>query len=129
MVASLPYFRRKVGRPLLIVWDRLNAHGSARTRAWLAARAADYAVAPLPAYAPDLNPEEQCNRDVKYALLNAVPADVADLHAQARREFRRLGRSPARLASFFRHAGLRVTMNSAKHIIRDARVTSRVVRQ
>lgn len=109
VVASLPYFRRKVGRPLLVVWDRLNAHVSRRTRAWLAARPADFAVAYLPGYAPDLNPEEQCNRHVKHALLNAVPADAAELEAGARREFRRLGRQPALLASFFRHAGLRVT--------------------
>jgi hypothetical protein len=109
VIASLPYFRRKVGRPLLVVWDRLNAHISGRTRDWIAARPADYATAPLPSYAPDLNPEEQCNRHAKHALLNALPDDVAALRAQARREFRRLGRQPELLASFFRHAGLRVT--------------------
>lgn len=109
LLATLPYFRRRLGRPLLVVWDRLNAHVARRTQAWLAARAADYASAFLPGYAPDLNPEEQCNRHAKYALLNALPADVAELLAQARREFRRLGRRPDLLASFFAHAGLRVT--------------------
>jgi transposase len=108
-VASLPYFRRNVGRPLLLVWDRLNAHIARRTQAFLAAHPADYAAAFLPSYAPDLNPEELCNQHVKKALLNALPADVAELRAQARREFRRLGRQPELLASFFRHVGLRVT--------------------
>jgi transposase len=109
LLAALPYFRRRAGRPLLLVWDRLNAHAAGRTRAWLDARAADYAAAFLPGYAPDLNPEEQCNRHAKYALLNAPPGGVAALLAQTRREFRRLGRRPDLLASFFAHAGLRVT--------------------
>jgi transposase len=109
LLATLPYFRRRIGRPLLLVWDRLNAHVSGRTRTWLAAHAADYAVAFLPGYAPDLNPEEQCNRHAKHALLNALPSDVAALRTQARREFRRLGYRPDLLAHFFAHAGFRVT--------------------
>ena len=109
LLATLPYFRRQIGQPLLFVWDRLNAHVAGRTQAWLAGRPAHYANAFLPGYAPDLNPEEQCNRHAKYALLNASPGDVAELRAQARREFRRLGRRPDLLASFFAHAGLRVT--------------------
>lgn len=109
VIECLPYFRRQVGRPLLVVWDQLNAHVSRRTRAWVAARPDGYATAPLPSYAPDLNPEEQCNHHAKHALRNALPEDVAALRAQARREFRRLGRQPELLASFFRHAGLRVT--------------------
>lgn len=109
LLATLPYFRRRVGRPLLLVWDRLNAHVAGRTQRWLAVRAADYANAFLPGYAPDLNPEEQCNRHAKYALLNALPADVDELRAHARREFRRLSHRSDLLASFFAHAGLRVT--------------------
>jgi transposase len=52
------YFRRKVGQPLLLVWDRLNAHVARRTQAFVAAHAADDAATFLPGYAPELNPEE-----------------------------------------------------------------------
>lgn len=109
LVATLPYFRRRIGRPLLLVWDRLNAHVASYTQRWLAARAPDYANAFLPGYAPDLNPEEQCNRHAKHALLNALPGDVIELRAQARREFGRLSHQSDLLASFFAHAGLPVT--------------------
>lgn len=109
LLASLRYFRRQVGRPLLLVWDGLHAHVARRTRDWLAAHTRDFAIARLPSYAPELNPEEQCNRHVKHARLNALPADDAELRAQARREFQRLARQPHLLASFFQHAGLRVT--------------------
>ena len=91
---ALRYFRRKIGTPLLVVWDRLNAHRSQVTTAFIAAHAQDYAVAYLPAYAPELNPEEQCNALVKRAMANALPGSVDDLHRLARREFGRLKRHP-----------------------------------
>jgi transposase len=109
VIAALRYLRRRVGRPLAVVWDRLNAHRAKPVLAFVAAHPADYRIEWLPPYAPDLNPEELCNGAVKRALLNAAPASVDELHRQARRGFRRLGRQPALLHSFFRHAGLRVT--------------------
>jgi hypothetical protein len=66
-------------------------------------------LANLPAYAPELNPEEQCNVVVKRALANALPGSVADLHRLACCEFDRLTRRPEMIVSFFRHAGLSVT--------------------
>ncbi|MCU0633298.1 MAG: IS630 family transposase [Gemmatimonadaceae bacterium] len=104
---ALAYFARQLDAPLLLVWDRLNTHRSAVSQAWL--RAHDIANVFLPVYAPELNPEEQCNRHVKHAMLNAVPANLTALLSHARREFRRLGRRPTTLAHFFDHAGLLVT--------------------
>jgi transposase len=74
----------------------------------LAAHPQDYEVAYLPPYAPELNPEEQCNAFVKRAMENALPGSVADLHRLARREFGRLQRRPEMIVRFFRHAGLSV---------------------
>ena len=108
VIQALRFFRRKVGTPLLVVWDRLNAHRSQATTAFIAAHAQDDAVAYLPADAPELNPEEQCNALVKRAMANALPASVADLHRLARREFCRLQGQPKMIVSFFRHAGLSV---------------------
>jgi transposase len=106
VIAALRHFRRRVGSPLLVVWDRLNAHRAALVLALVAAHPRDYRLEFLPPYAPDLNPEELCNGAVKRALLNAVPGSVDDLHAAARRGFRRLAGRPDLLRSFFRHAGL-----------------------
>ena len=108
VISALRYFRRKIGTPLLVVWDRLNAHRSRATTAFIAAHPQDYAAAYLPAYAPELNPEEQCNACVKRAMENALPGSVADLHRLARREFGRLQQRPELITSFFRHAGLSV---------------------
>jgi len=51
VIQALRFFRRKIGTPLLVVWDRLNAHRSKLTTAFIAAHPQDYAVAYLPAYA------------------------------------------------------------------------------
>ena len=108
VILALRHFRRKVGAPLLVIWDRLTAHRARRTAAFLAAHPQDFAVASLPAYAPELNPEEPCNACVKRAMENATPSCVADLHRLVRRGFRRLQHRPELIVGCFRHAGLRV---------------------
>ena len=109
VILALRHFRRGAGAPLLVVRGRLNAHRARRTAAFLAAHPRDFAVAYLPAYAPELNPEEQRNACVKRAMANALPTSVADLHRLARREFRRLQHRPELIVGCFRHAGLSVT--------------------
>jgi transposase len=108
VLVALRHFRRRIGRPLVVVWDRLNAHRAKLVQAFVAAHPADFRLEWLPPYAPDLNPEELCNGAVKRDLLNAAPAAVDALHRAARLGFRRLGRRPELLHSFFLHAGLSV---------------------
>lgn len=108
VLRALPYFRRQLGRPLLIVWDRLNAHRSREVMQFIAAHARDYALAYLPAYAPELNPEEQANAWVKRRMANALPPSITALATLARNSFRQLQARPAIIRHFFRHAGLHV---------------------
>ncbi len=109
VILALRHFRRQVGTPLLVVWGRLNAHRARRTAAFLAAHPRDFAVACLPAYAPDLNPEEPCNAWVKRIMENALPRDVAELGQLVRRALRRLQHRADFIIGCFRHAGLRIT--------------------
>jgi len=106
VIAALRHFRRRIGQPLLVSWDRLNAHRAKIVQDFVAAHPDDDRLAWLPPYAPELNPEELCNGAVKRALLDAAPASVDELHQHARRALLRLGRRPAVLRGFFRHAGL-----------------------
>lgn len=108
VIVALRHFRRKVGCPLLVLWDRLNAHRAKLVQTLVDAHPDDYALEWLPPYAPDLNPEELCNGAVKQALLNAAPASVDELRQVVRRSFVRLGRRPDVLHAFFRHVGLTV---------------------
>ena len=106
VIVALRYFRRRIGRPLVVAWDRSNAHRAGPVLAFVRAHPGDYRLEWLPAYAPELNPEELCHGAVKRQTLNALPGSVDDLHRQARRGFVRLGRCPAVLRGFFRHVGL-----------------------
>lgn len=108
VLAALAYFRRQLGTPLLIVWDRLNAHRSREVMQFIAAHARDYTLAYLPAYAPELNPEEQANAWVKRRMANALPSSIAALATLARASFRQLQARPTLIRHFFHHAGLHV---------------------
>lgn len=108
VLSALIYFRRQLATPLLIIWDRLHAHRSREVVDFVAQHSRDYAIAYLPAYAPELNPEEQANAWVKRELANALPDSVADLAALARTSFRRLQHQPVLIRHFFEHAGLHV---------------------
>jgi hypothetical protein len=105
VIQVLRYVRRRISTPLLVVWDRLNAHRSRATSAFIAAHPQDYAAA----YTPELNPEEQCDALVKPAMAKALPGSVDDLHRLARRELGQLKRHPEMIVRFLRHAGLSVT--------------------
>jgi transposase len=106
VVQALRYFRRRVGRPLLVVWDRLQAHRSAKVKRFVEAHPRDFQLHFLPPYAPDLNPEEGCNSAAKEPLKNLEADSVEGLRRAVRASFRRLGRDKAALRGFFRHAGL-----------------------
>ena len=108
VLAALTDFRRQLATPLLIIWDRLHAHRSREVVDFVATHARDYAISYLPAYAPELNPEDQANAWVKREKANALPHSVADLAALARASFRRLQHQPALIRHFFEHAGLHV---------------------
>ncbi|MGE6758776.1 transposase [Corallococcus interemptor] len=106
VVAALRHFRRKVGHPLVVVWDRLGAHHSNEVKRFVESHSSDFVLESFPAYSPELNPEEGCNSQVKCFMLNATPESTAELLRQVRAAFVRLGRHPATLRGFFGHAGL-----------------------
>ena len=106
VVQMLRYLHQKVGRPLTIVLDRLNAHRSREVLNFVARHAEDFRLEFLPPYAPDLNPEEQCNAVVKKVMLNATPSSIQEMRRLTRRAFRQLQHRPETLRAFFRHARL-----------------------
>jgi transposase len=110
VIVALQHFRRRIGRPLIVAWDRLHAHQAKVVQAFVAAHPDDYQLEWLPSYAPELNPEELCNGAVKRELLNARAGAVEELRQQARRSFIRLSRRSAQLHGFFHHVGLDLTI-------------------
>lgn len=98
--------RSQLQRPIIVVMDRLAAHRSAagRLRARFGKR---IDIEWLPAYAPELNPDEQVWRHSKYVdLANFIPEDVHHLHEAMVESFEGIRNSQTLLRSFFEHAKL-----------------------
>jgi transposase len=106
-VAHLDHLVRRLRRPMIIIWDRLQAHRSKVVKAFLGEHP-EIDVEWLPPYAPELNPEEGCHGNVKDRMKGATPETEAEIRAQADRGFARLRRRPDLLLGFFHHAGLRI---------------------
>jgi transposase len=109
VLEALRYFRQRIRRPLIVVWDRLPAHRAGKVQDFLRVHKEDYQAEWLPPYSPELNPEESCNGVIKQEMLNALPTSLEELRNSVRRAFRRLGHRQQVLKGFFRHVGLDVT--------------------
>ena len=105
VVEALEHLRRHIRRPLLVIWDRASIHKSALTKNYLAAHP-EILVESLPAYAPELNPEELCHGNVKDHLKNATPDNTVEVRKLLDRGFARLRRRPDLLLHFIHHVGL-----------------------
>lgn len=91
---------------IILVWDRWMVHRSAAKR--LARRfRRRITIEWLPAYAPELNPDEQVWNRAKYVdLTNFVPDNVQHLAKAVRKSLRKSQSQQLLLHSFFEHAKL-----------------------
>ncbi|QQR73098.1 MAG: transposase [Holophagales bacterium] len=86
----------------------LGLHFAAPVRQWIAKHSEAISVFFLPPYSPELNPDEYLNSDFKRDVYTDIPApDQATLHRQALGHLRRIQRSPARVAAYFKHPAIR----------------------
>jgi putative transposase len=107
LVRFLKHLRRHVAGPVILIWDGLNVHRSAATRAYLEQQAAWLTVHRLPGYAPELNPVEGLWAWFKGTVVpNLCPDDLSELRGVLTNGRRRLARRPALVRSFVDKAGL-----------------------
>jgi hypothetical protein len=107
VVSFLAQLRAHLRCPFTVIWDRSNIHDRAKlVRAYLA-KHPEIRTAKLPAYAPELNPDEQVWSYTKYArLANYAPSDAIVLRAKVEAELSNLNDLPDKLRAFIRHSGL-----------------------
>ena len=105
------FLRRLVkgaGRKLFVTVDNLRVHRAKRVTAWVKANAARIELFYLPPYAPEHNPDEFLDNDVKQAMARRqVPKDKASLKAGLTSYMRSLQRRPAKVRAFFQAASVR----------------------
>ena len=106
-VEFLQHLLRHLRGPVVLVWDNLRVHKSALVQQFCL-RVPRLHLVYLPAYAPELNPDEGVWRQTKRRLANSCPKDRFNLALDVIRELERLRSSPAKLWSCIEHSGLRL---------------------
>jgi len=105
------FFRRlcrDAGRKVFVILDNLNVHKARDVRDWVAAHSDQIALYYLPSYAPELNPDEYLNGDLKLSVAKRAPArDRHTLLGTATSRLRSLQRRPEQVKNFFQHPRVR----------------------
>ena len=93
---------REAARKLFVIVDNLPVHRAHRVTAWVQDHADQIELFYLPPYAPEHNPDEFLNNDLKQAMARRrTPRDKAALKSGLTSYMRSLQRCPAKVRTFF----------------------------
>lgn len=107
IIETLQHLHRHIPGKIILIWDRARIHTSKKVQHYLSNYPDIYGEL-LPAYSPELNPEEYCPGNIKPGLKNARPTCKDEIRSMLDRGFARLRQRPDLLLSFFHAAGLSV---------------------
>ena len=106
-VEFLKALQATIGKKLLIIWDRLQAHRSKLVRAHLEAQRGEILIDYLPPYAPDLKPVECIWGYLKHhAMPNYCARGLGDVAHRAHRNLRSMQRRTTLVAAFWKQVEL-----------------------
>ncbi|MCP3849720.1 MAG: hypothetical protein GY694_05715 [Gammaproteobacteria bacterium] len=95
-------------RMVFLILDNLRVQHAKIVKAWLKENKASIEVYYLPAYTPDMNPDEYLNCDLKQNIRASSPAhNQEQLHKKLLGRMRRLQPLPGRVKSYFLHPCIR----------------------
>lgn len=107
-VSFLCHLRRRLRRDLLVCWDGSPIHRSEVVKTFLAEGGAGFVhLEAMPAYAPELNPDEGVWQHLKNVeMRNLCCNDMPHLSKELNLAVKRLRNKPSLIQSFFAEAGL-----------------------
>jgi transposase len=89
---------------IFLILDNLRVHHAKLVEEWLEVNKDKIKVFFLPAYSPELNPDEYLNCDLKAGVHSGPPArNAKGLKRKVVSHMRKLQKLPARVASYFQH--------------------------
>jgi transposase len=95
---------RTTTRKIILIVDRLKAHGKGTVTEWVEAHKDRIEVIAMPARTPELNPDEYLNNDLKGNVNEAgLPANEGELRSRMQRFMRRLLSAPEHVMNYFLH--------------------------
>jgi transposase len=102
-IAFLRRLIKDAGRKVILIVDNLKVHKAGKVQAWVESHAHEIELVYLPAYAPDHNPSEYLNNDLKQQLRQRPqPGSERELVERTRSVLRAIQRSPDRVRAYFR---------------------------
>jgi transposase len=108
LISFLERLIRDADCKVFLILDRLRVHQARVVKDWLAEHRSQIEVFYLPAYSPQLNPNEGINGDLKQATTRKPPARTQqELKRNVVSHMRRLSKMPKRIQSFFQHPTFR----------------------
>jgi len=91
-------------RKIILIVDRLKVHAAEEVQVWLYAHRDQLEIVALPRYAPERNPDEYLNNDVKGNLNADGPAESQEeLQSKLRSFMQRLGKLGEHVQGYFEH--------------------------
>lgn len=91
-------------RKIILIVDRLKVHVSEEVQVWLYDHRDQLEIVGLPRYAPERNPDEYMNNDLKGALNAEGPAATPEeLQGKMRSFMQRVGKLPEHVQAYFEH--------------------------
>jgi len=102
-IAFLRRLTKGAGQKVVLIVDNLKVHKAGKVQAWVENHAHEIELFHLPAYAPDHNPSEYLNNDLKQQLRQQPqPGSKEELIGRTRSVLRDVQRSPERVRTYFR---------------------------
>ena len=104
MITFMGRLIRDAGRKVLLIVDNLRVHHSKAVTQWVQKHEAEIALCYLPSYAPELNPDEYLNNDLKSKVHGGLPAHTeTELLRKTLSHMRSIAKRPNRVKSYFKH--------------------------
>ena len=99
---------KTAAKKVFLIVDKLRVHHAVKVSEWVGAHKDEIELFFLPAYAPEYNPDEYLNNDLKQRMKNLPrPNSQEELVQTTTSVLRSLQRRPDRVSSYFRHKDVR----------------------
>jgi Transposase and inactivated derivatives len=101
VLVFLRHLLRHVRGRIILIWDNINPHRAVSVKQFAQDHRRRLSIEPLPAYSPELNPDEWVWRYLKHVeLANFAPRDLNELKVALRGAVQRIRMRPRLMRSF-----------------------------
>jgi len=112
LISFMSRLVKDASRKVFLILDNLRAHHGKKVSAWLEANRNAIEVFFLPPYAPEYNPNEYLNADLKRKIRSGIPArSNDDLTKQTRSFMKTLQKRSYHVKQYFKHPAVSYAAN------------------